>query len=96
MICNHIWGNQFYKSFMTCLWSLVKGGFTSLPLILMLVTEAINTELVACVTQRFKINFNCSIIALSVVLVSVVQQRESIIWIHMSPLLWISFPFRSP
>ena len=30
------------------------------------------------------------------VLVSTVQQSESIIFIHMPPLFWISFPFRSP
>ena len=30
------------------------------------------------------------------VLVSAVQQSESAIRIHISPLFWISFPFRSP
>ena len=30
------------------------------------------------------------------VLVSSVQQSESIIFIHIPPLFWISFPFRSP
>ena len=28
--------------------------------------------------------------------ISLVQQRESAIHTHISPLLWISFPFRSP
>ena len=32
----------------------------------------------------------------NVVLVSAVQKRESAIHIHISPLFWISFPFRSP
>ena len=32
----------------------------------------------------------------SVVLVSAVQQSESAICIHISPLFYISFPFRSP
>ena len=32
----------------------------------------------------------------SVVLVSAVQQTESVIHIHISPLFRISFPFRSP
>ena len=32
----------------------------------------------------------------NVVLVSAVQQSESAISIHLSPLVWISFPFRSP
>ena len=32
----------------------------------------------------------------SVVLVSTVQQSESAICIHVPPLFWISFPFRSP
>ena len=32
----------------------------------------------------------------NVVLVSAVQQSESAIRIHISPLFWISFPFRSP
>ena len=31
----------------------------------------------------------------NVVLVSTVQQSESVIRIHISPLFWISFPFRS-
>ena len=30
------------------------------------------------------------------VLVSAVQQNESVILIYISPLFWISFPFRSP
>ena len=32
----------------------------------------------------------------NVVLVSAVQPSESVIHIHISPLFWISFPFRSP
>ena len=32
----------------------------------------------------------------NVVLVSAVQQSESAIYTHISPLFWISFPFRSP
>ena len=32
----------------------------------------------------------------NVVLVSTVQQSESGVCIHISPLFWISFPFRSP
>ena len=32
----------------------------------------------------------------NVVLVSTVQQSESTICIHISPLFWFSFPFRSP
>ena len=32
----------------------------------------------------------------NVVLVSTVQRSESAICIHISPLFWISFPFRSP
>ena len=30
------------------------------------------------------------------VLISAVQQSESAIHIHISPLFWIPFPFRSP
>ena len=32
----------------------------------------------------------------NIVLVSTVQQSESAIYIHISPLFWISFAFRSP
>ena len=31
-----------------------------------------------------------------IVLISLVQESESAIWIHMSPLFWTSFPSRSP
>ena len=44
----------------------------------------------------FKINFIRVQLLYSVVLVSAVQQSESAILIHVSPLFWISFPFRSP
>ena len=37
-----------------------------------------------------------SIVALQCVLVSAVQQSESALHIHISPVSWISFPFRSP
>ena len=29
-------------------------------------------------------------------IVSAIQQSESVVCIHISPLVWISFPFRSP
>ena len=45
---------------------------------------------------HFLKNFYWSIVALHVVLVSVVQQCETAIRVHISPLFWISFPFRSP
>ena len=32
----------------------------------------------------------------NVVLVSIAQQSESVIRIHIPPPFWISFPFRSP
>ena len=44
----------------------------------------------------FKLNFDQNIVLYNVVLVSTVQQSESVIRIHISPLFWISFPFRSP
>ena len=44
----------------------------------------------------FKINFAWSIVVYSAVLDPTVQQSESVIGIHIAPLFWISFPFRSP
>ena len=40
--------------------------------------------------------FNWSIVALQCCVSSAVQQSKSAICIHISPLPWISFPFRSP
>ena len=43
----------------------------------------------------FKLIFIRVELLYNVVLVSAVQQSESAIRIHISPLFWISFPFRS-
>ena len=40
----------------------------------------------------FLLEYSC----FTIVLASVVQQSESVIHIYLSPLFWISFPFRSP
>ena len=42
-----------------------------------------------------KINFYWSISVLNIVLVSTVQKSEVAIHMHICPLFWISFPFRS-
>ena len=44
----------------------------------------------------FKLIFIGVQLLYNVVLVSAVQQSESAICIHISPLFWISFPFSSP
>ena len=47
-------------------------------------------------SSRIFIFFNWSIVDLQVVLISIVQQSESCVHIHISLLFWISFPFRTP
>ena len=47
------------------------------------------------VTSVFK-NFHWSILFYSVVLMSAVQQSESVMHIYLAHLFWISFLFRSP
>ena len=47
-------------------------------------------------SRFFLINFLREWLLYNVVLVSTVPQNESAIHIHISPLFWISFPFRSP
>ena len=44
----------------------------------------------------FIIHCYWGIVVLYRVLVSALQQGESAVHVHMAPLLWISFPFRSP
>ena len=44
----------------------------------------------------FKLIFIGIELLYNVVFVSAVQQSESTIHIHISPLFWISLPFRSP
>ena len=59
-----------------------------------------NTSLAFLITSWHLILFKLIFIGLqlfyNVVLVSAVEKSESATRIHISPLLWISFPFRSP
>ena len=50
----------------------------------------------ACIDTFFKLIFVGGQLLYNVVLVSAVQQSASAVRIHISPLFWISFPFRSP
>ena len=45
-------------------------------------------SIVCCIFRKFYWSI--------IVLVSIVQQSESAVWLHIAPLVWISFPFRSP
>ena len=47
-------------------------------------------------SQRVRYSRACTQLLFNVMLVSTVQQSESALRIHTSPLFWISFPFRSP
>ena len=84
------WLRYFHYDFSTMLYRSGKLG--TLILFFALRGKAFNFSLFFF----FFLNFYQSIVALQCMLVPTVEQSESAVHVHISPLFWVSFRFRSP